>query len=286
MTESVQYMKRIVILLLSMIICLLLCACGQNEPRKSQSVKDVERAIESIGNITLDSGEAISKAESMYEILTDNEKAQVDNKATLAEARFNYDNLLSEQKDVWNEQREIDRLDAIKKFRDYCVKNGVQLTEVSVYQIDVEGQGVDMSVLVQGQEKPRTAFSISYTMTDELVADKTTKCITNFVLEGDHRQAEGQYYLYHSHTITQKGKTSKLTAGTNFEPQTFVNDSALVIENVEKEGADIITQRDIDAFRKTASLDLHLIMDYFDNILTTSGLGLSIDDFGFLQYIA
>lgn len=84
-------MKKGISLVLVAVMCLSLCACG-----KSQSVKDVESAINAIGEVSLDSEEAISKAERMYEYLTDSEKSAVENKGVLVEARYFYDSIYAE----------------------------------------------------------------------------------------------------------------------------------------------------------------------------------------------
>lgn len=81
-------MKKIIALLLAVMMCITLCACG-----KSQAVKDVESVIKAIGEVTLESGEAIEKAERMYEYLTENEREQVENKGRLVEARYTYDKI-------------------------------------------------------------------------------------------------------------------------------------------------------------------------------------------------
>lgn len=90
-------MKRIYALFLIIAISLSLCSCGEKEAEKSQSVKDVESAIDAIGNVTLDSEEVIAKAERMYDFLTDSEKALVENKGLLVEARYAYDKLYVDQ---------------------------------------------------------------------------------------------------------------------------------------------------------------------------------------------
>lgn len=90
-------MKRIVIFLLVISMCLSLCACGAKEPEKSQSVRDVESAINEIGAVTLNSEESITKAERMYDFLTDSEKSLVENKGILVEARYAYDKLYTDK---------------------------------------------------------------------------------------------------------------------------------------------------------------------------------------------
>ena len=57
-------MKRIVVLICSLCMCLSLCACG-----KSKAIKEAEAAIASIGEVSLDSSGAISQAKKLYELL-------------------------------------------------------------------------------------------------------------------------------------------------------------------------------------------------------------------------
>lgn len=74
-------MKRIVAFLLLIALFISLCACG-----KSKAVKAAEEAISSIGEVTLDSEEAINQAQKHFDILTEDEKAKVDNRLVLVEA--------------------------------------------------------------------------------------------------------------------------------------------------------------------------------------------------------
>lgn len=85
-------MKRGISFVLVLVMCLSLCACG-----KSQAVKDVEQAIDAIGEVSLDSNDVILKAERLYDNLTDSEKAEVANKALLVEARFTYDRFYNDK---------------------------------------------------------------------------------------------------------------------------------------------------------------------------------------------
>jgi len=83
-------MKRVISLVLVFALSLSLCACG-----KSKAAKEAEAAIDSIGEVTLDSGEAIKNAEKLYNILTDAEKADVDNRLALVDAQEKYAELQS-----------------------------------------------------------------------------------------------------------------------------------------------------------------------------------------------
>ena len=68
-----NYQKTAVVLI-SFIICCMLGGCG-----KSEAVKSVEALIDGIGEVTLDSENAIKEAEEAYNSLTDKEKEQVEN---------------------------------------------------------------------------------------------------------------------------------------------------------------------------------------------------------------
>ena len=85
-------MKKIIAVILVLCMAVTLSACG-----KSQSVKDVEKAISAIGKVTLESGEDIEKAERMYDYLTETEKSKVDNKGDLVEARYAYDKIYEDE---------------------------------------------------------------------------------------------------------------------------------------------------------------------------------------------
>ena len=78
-------MKKIFSLILVFALCLSLCACG-----KSEAVKNVEAMIEALGEITLESIDAICSAEDAYSALTAEEQAKVENHQTLVDARDTY----------------------------------------------------------------------------------------------------------------------------------------------------------------------------------------------------
>ena len=78
-------MKKLVTFLLAVILCLSLAACG-----KSEAVKNVEAMIDALGEITLESIDAISAAENTYGDLTTEEQEKVKNYETLTAARDRY----------------------------------------------------------------------------------------------------------------------------------------------------------------------------------------------------
>lgn len=78
-------MKKIIFLLLTIVLCLSLCACG-----KSEAVKNVEAIIDALGEITLESIDAIRAAEDAYSALTEDEQKKVENYEILVDARNRY----------------------------------------------------------------------------------------------------------------------------------------------------------------------------------------------------
>lgn len=84
-------MKRCFSLLLAVVMCLSFVGCG-----KSKAVKAAEEAISAIGEVTVDSGDAIANAEKYYNILTDAEKAEVENRMVLVDAKEEFEQVKGE----------------------------------------------------------------------------------------------------------------------------------------------------------------------------------------------
>lgn len=83
-------MKKILSLALALVLCLSLCAC------KSEAAQTVDDLILAIGTVTLDSEDAIKKAELAYELLSVKDSSKVENLSTLLDARLTYDALVEE----------------------------------------------------------------------------------------------------------------------------------------------------------------------------------------------
>ena len=77
-------MKQVLILVLCAVMVLTLCAC------KSKQAKAVDEQILAIGEVTADSGNAITAAEEAYDALSDKDRAEVENYAVLTAAREQY----------------------------------------------------------------------------------------------------------------------------------------------------------------------------------------------------
>lgn len=85
-------MKRLWFLMLALAMVLALSACG-----KSEAAQGVDDQIAAIGEVTLDSGDAIAQAESALAGLTEEERRQVDGAGALADARTAYEALAVEE---------------------------------------------------------------------------------------------------------------------------------------------------------------------------------------------
>lgn len=73
-------MKRGISLVLALVLCLSLCACG-----KSKSATECEKLINAIGEVSVDSKEAIETADKAYEALTEKEKESIAESAVILE---------------------------------------------------------------------------------------------------------------------------------------------------------------------------------------------------------
>lgn len=109
-------MKRWIAVLLTVVMCLSLCACGDIiSPKKmSAPAQTCATLIDAIGNVSLDSKVAIETAEAAYEALTEEEKAELaDEIAKLMTARNTYDSLVKEQESKERVDNVIELIDAI-----------------------------------------------------------------------------------------------------------------------------------------------------------------------------
>lgn len=85
-------MKKVMSLILVIVICLSLCACG-----KSKAATECENLINAIGEVSVDSGEAIEAAEKAYNALSSEEKDSIaESIRILNTAKDEYANILED----------------------------------------------------------------------------------------------------------------------------------------------------------------------------------------------
>ena len=85
-------MKRTITLLLSLVLCFTLCSC------KSKAATDADDLICSIGEVTSESGNAIQKAETAVDALSEKDCEQLEHLDELKSARARYDDLVDRDK--------------------------------------------------------------------------------------------------------------------------------------------------------------------------------------------
>ena len=103
-------MKRFVSVLLALVMVLSLTACG-----KSEKAKIVDEMILEIGTVTLNSEAKISAAEKAMNILSDEDRKDLDNEALLIKARSDYDQLKKEKEEADAQAAEEARIEGLKK---------------------------------------------------------------------------------------------------------------------------------------------------------------------------
>ena len=114
-------MKRIITLALTLVMGIALCACGINH------AKDVEKMIDNIGQVTIDSKTAIDEIEKKYNELTDEEKAKIDNYETFEQAKNDYNEVL---KSDMLEKAEPLYYETLVAIEDEYLKNMVRAKEI------------------------------------------------------------------------------------------------------------------------------------------------------------
>ena len=132
-----EVMKKSLAIMLVLVMAMSFIACG-----KSQAVKDVEAAISSIGEITLDSDQSISNAEKLYKGLSEKDAQTVENYTELTGAREKYNALVYEaaigNMESYDYDKAISLLESIPSYKDAQAKleeanDGVFQSECASY---------------------------------------------------------------------------------------------------------------------------------------------------------
>ena len=118
-------MKKIIALVMVCMMALALFGCG-----KSTAVKETERLIDGIGEVTVDSEEAIEAAEAAYEALSEKDREQVSNYAALTDAR---------------QALEAAQLEALRQSVVGTWQTKLDVTDAMVEELDAQFTGIDIS---------------------------------------------------------------------------------------------------------------------------------------------
>lgn len=93
-------MKKMITVIIAVALVLSLVGCAQTQnaaDKSAEMIAEVESLISSIGEVTLDSGNAIINAEAAYNNLDEEQKAELANYTVLQEARVRYNELIELQ---------------------------------------------------------------------------------------------------------------------------------------------------------------------------------------------
>lgn len=150
-----KIVKKTIVFFLIVVMTLVLCGCG-----KSAEAKLAEEYILTIGEVTLDSEEAIVVAEEAYNMLSEQEKEQIiDSAQVLSEARTIYDKLV------------IENTDYVEELRKYIIDNGLYDFEEERHYIEKQIAG-NIWYYLFAEEKGVSFFSAcSYTGADHMFGD-------------------------------------------------------------------------------------------------------------------
>lgn len=169
-------MKRVLSILLA-VLCILSVACSPKEVEeviKSDAVINAENAIEAIGNVTLDSNEDISKAESAYGFLTENEKEQVGNRMDLFYAMQSYKAIVEA-----NKQEQSDTSKQSDTPKTFSIRHGISfgmhLDEVK----EIESKNGHTVEPVINEDRSKLFYE------DDTVFDRSTDLTFNFSKENE-----------------------------------------------------------------------------------------------------
>lgn len=143
-----------IILALALVLALALTACG-----KSEAAQKVDDLINAIGEVTLDSGSAISDAEKALSALDDKDQKQVEGAGKLTDARAAYDELVRQEEERKLQEQADKVIDAINAIGTVTLDSGDAITAArTAYdkaKSDVQARVTNLSAL----EKAETDYA-------------------------------------------------------------------------------------------------------------------------------
>ena len=225
-------MKQIIALLLVLVMCLSLCACGGTDAPETTEATQASTA----------------------DIIA----------TTQTEPLFN----------------EEKRLEAIETLKSYVAEHGTAYGDVSMYTIDTNVPDTTVYFLTQGDVLSCTlGYSIGTLKTS------TTESIHNtfLYLSGYKEQIDGTYHIYQSNSITAAGIEMGASGSVTLYPGTFTVDSEIEVVDFKPTENHPDAQL-TDEFIFNTGDGIHFILECISEFLNESDLGLTLADFGFVQY--
>jgi len=207
-------MRKAIAFIMVIVLCVGLCACGgtqePTEPAKSAEVQNVESLIQAIGEVTLDSEEAITLAEDAYNLLSEGERELISENATiLVAARETYETLVEEKALAESKQRVDNVVNAIDAIGTVTLEAGTTLAEIqnAYEQLSEEEKGkvTNYSKLLDAM-KALDAAKIESVTGKKYLCASTEFCNSEydvFVPEGDYWQKANNSYIVISNDYTK-----------------------------------------------------------------------------------
>ena len=186
-------MKRITAVILALVMCLSLSACGQTDAAKA-----AQKAISQIGTVTESSESAITDAENLFNHLTEEEKSSVKNSEQLVNARKTYETILEEKK-LQSVTSLIDAIGSVSLTSEEAITKSFSNSQINRDNTSIVWETADYVASVTDIEILRKIASSSET-------------IIRF---------QGSNYSY-DHTVTAKEKTAITDVLTAYE---YLSDS-------------------------------------------------------------
>lgn len=146
-------MKRVLLLLLVLVLTVSVCGC-----KKSEGLVAAEEAVKAIGQVTLESGDAINKAESAITALSAEDKENFKMQKDFEEAKSEYERIVLE-----NEASEVEKM--ISEMGEVSIEN---LNNINAVQSKYDSLSDEAKKLVKN-------YNILSSAQESIAADKKAK---------------------------------------------------------------------------------------------------------------
>ena len=172
------------------------------------------------------------------------------------------------------------RLDAIETLRSYVEKHGTAYGGATMYSFDTAVPDTTAYLLTQGEV---LYCYLGYSIGTLKTSGTESMRDTLFYLSGYKNQVDGTYYVYQSNTITAADIEMGASGGVNLYPASFTVNSEIEVVNFKPTENNIDAQLN-DEFIFSATDGIHFILEVLSDLLDENELGLTLTDFGFMEY--
>lgn len=176
---------------------------------------------------------------------------------------------------------EVSSESSIDKFKNFILENGMKISGIYVYSFDTGLENVNFYSMVNGDA---VMLSLSYPIESLSSSQVQFTSTALLYLTGYEKQQPGTYYFYHLNTATMKTGELSFGAGVNLDPTTYTVDADLTFVDIRKNNNSSSDAAITDSFVTEAKDSLNTIFELFSEILKKDSIGLTLKDYGFMQY--